>query len=359
MSTQRWISLVLVTGLAVLVGIGLWQTSGGTGRGYVAVVREPVGIMGTSCRLVAVVREGDEEKAEEALAMAQAELSRIEGLMSSWIENSEISRFNAAGARQPVKLSAETLDLLRAARDASEATGGAFDVTCRPLIELWRAAGESGQRPTTAEIAEAQMVTGWLGITLSEHEAIKSSAPIRVDLGGIAKGYAIDRAVEAMREFGVAGGMVDVGGDLRCFGRPPSGHAWGVQVRDPFADRVFGEFSLEEGAVCTSGGYARFTEIEGRRYSHIIDPRRGEPVGHVVSASVVAPTAQTADIWATALSVLGEPGLEELPADVEALLIAGDASAPQLSGKGRFPEDLKKKQLFPVFPNAVFSPAGS
>lgn len=340
MSIRRVIPFVLISGLAVLVGIGLWQTSGGTGRHDVAVVREPTGIMGTSCRLVAVVREGDEGTAEEALAGAQAELSRIEGLMSSWIENSEISRFNAAAAREPVKLSDETLEVLRAARDATEATGGAFDVTCRPLIELWRSAGKAGRHPTEMEIAEAREETGWRGVQLSEHEAIKNAGPIRVDLGGIAKGYAIDRAVEVMRRSGAAGGMVDVGGDLRCFGRPPAGQKWTVQVRDPFAEGVLGEFQFEEGAVCTSGGYARFTEIEGRQYSHIIDPRMGVPVDAVASVTVVAPKAQTADVWATALSVLGEPGLDRLPDGVEALLISGDANTPKILGTGRFPKDL-------------------
>jgi thiamine biosynthesis lipoprotein len=343
MSTQRWISAVLLAALAVLVGIGLWQTSGGTGSAKVAVVREPTGIMGTSCRLVAVVRRGDEDTADQALAKAQAELSRVEGLMSSWIDRSEISRFNSAAAREPVKLSAETLDVLRAARDATEATGGAFDVTCRPLIELWRKAGQSGRRPTEMEIAGAREETGWRGIQLSQNGAIKNAGPIRVDLGGIAKGYAIDMAVEVMRKSGVDGGMVDVGGDLRCFGRPPDGQAWSVQVRDPFAEGVLGKFSLEEGAVCTSGGYARFTEVAGRRYSHIIDPRDGEPVRHVVSATVVAPTARTADIWATALSVLGESGLVKLPDDVEALVITGDASTPRLFGNGRFSEQFAKR----------------
>jgi thiamine biosynthesis lipoprotein len=261
--------------------------------------------------------------------------------MSSWIDRSEISRLNAAEANQPVPLSAETLDVLRAARDAQEATGGAFDVTCRPLIELWRDAGESGRRPTDMAIARERVTSNWLGIELSEQVAIKHAATTRVDLGGIAKGYGIDRAIEAMRESGVAGGMVDVGGDLRCFGQPPAGRTWSVQVRDPFADGVLGEFQLEEGAVCTSGGYARFTEIEGRRYGHIIDPRTGRPADNVASVTVVAPTAQTADVWATALSVIGEPGLDMLPDDLEALLIVGDANAPELTGKGRFPEAIQ------------------
>jgi thiamine biosynthesis lipoprotein len=165
---------------------------------------------------------------------------------------------------------------------------------------------------------------------------------VRVDLGGIAKGYAVDKAIEAMREARVAGGMVDVGGDLRCFGRPPAGQTWSVQVRDPFASGVLGKFQLKGSAVCTSGGYTRFVEIDGRRYGHIVDPRTGLPVDHVASVTVVAPTALAADVWATALSVHGQRGLEMLPEGAEALLVTGNASAPKLVGNGRFPAAIQR-----------------
>jgi thiamine biosynthesis lipoprotein len=143
------------------------------------------------------------------------------------------------------------------------------------------------------------------------------------DLGGIAKGWAIDRAAEVLRRAGVSGGMVDVGGDLVCFGQPPDGQSWPVDIQDPLGPGHLASLHVSGGAVCTSGGYARFVEIGGRRYSHIIDARTGRPAEAALSVTVVAADAVTADIWATALSVLGTAGLERLPEGVEAMMMVG------------------------------------
>jgi thiamine biosynthesis lipoprotein len=188
---------------------------------------------------------------------------------------------------------------------------------------LWRQAGKRGRLPTEAELERARAASRWELIALTPTGAIKQAAGAGVDLGGIAKGYGIDRAVAALRGAGAIGGLVDVGGDLRCFGEAPHGQAWTVQVKDPFGGDPLGELRLRDAAVCTSGNYARFTEIEGRRYSHIVDPRSGVPADAVPSATVAAPTALSADIWATALSVLGRDGLARLPQGVEALLVVG------------------------------------
>ncbi|HBO43241.1 MAG TPA: hypothetical protein DD670_04760, partial [Planctomycetaceae bacterium] len=163
-------------------------------------------------------------------------------------------------------------------------------------------------------------------IDLGDRAATKHAATAQVDLGGIAKGYAIDRALAAVRAAGTEGGLIDVGGDVAVFGKPPKGSFWPVDVRNPFGPGVLTRLHIVEGAVCTSGDYARFQTIEGRRYSHIIDPRTGRPAWSVPSVTVIAPSAVTADIWATALSVLGPEGLERLPGDVEAILIEGSES---------------------------------
>jgi thiamine biosynthesis lipoprotein len=256
--------------------------------------------------------------------------------MSSWIERSEISQLNAAPANQRVHLSAETIAVLRAARQATADTRGAFDVTCRPVVELWRQAGKAGRLPEDRAVNSAKAASNWSHFKLDDNVALKTTATAQIDLGGIAKGYAIDRAVEAMRSCGVAGGMVDVGGDVRCFGRPADSDQWKAQIRDPFGGGVLGEFTLGEGAVCTSGDYARFAEIEGRRYSHIIDPRTGWPATAASAATVVAPDALTADSWATALAVDGREGLDGLPAGADALLICGSHESPLRAGTDRF-----------------------
>jgi len=315
----------LVLALAALVGVGLWQTSGQRGRTSPAAVRHPEGIMGTTCTLAAVAMR--RQQAEEGLNQAEAALRGVEARMSVWLEDSEVSRLNAAGAGDEVRLSPETLQVLRAARDGAAATAGAFDATCRPLIELWQRAAKRGRLPTATEIAEARAASSWGLFELTDDGATKRAAGARVDLGGIAKGYAIDRAVEALQRAGAAGGLVDVGGDLRCFGRPPDGEHWAVEVKDPSGAEPLGELHLRGGAVCTSGNYARFSVIEGRRYSHIVDPRSGRPANAVPSVTVVAGSAMRADIWATALSVLGPDGFARLPQGVEALAVLG-------SGKG-------------------------
>jgi len=312
---------MLLAALAALVAVGLWRTGGQPARPGV-VSRRPVGIMGTTARLIAV---GPPREAEAALREAEAVLRATEARMSAWLEDSEVARLNAAPAAQEVPLSAEVRRVLELAQRAAEDTGGAFDITCRPLLELWREAGARGRLPAQEEIAAARTASSWGLLALTEAGAVKHAPGVRIDLGGIAKGYGIDRALEALQAAGVRGGLVEVGGDLRCFGEPPDGEAWRVELRDPFGGKAPGRLALREGAVCTSGNYARFVEIEGRRYSHIVDPRTGRPADAVPSATVVAPSAVSADVWATALSVLGDQGLRMRPEGVEALLVVGEA----------------------------------
>jgi len=320
---RRAVGWALVAALAVLVGVGLWRTSGGRARDHVAVVRHCIGVMGTDASLVAVVPVGRAARAEQCLREAEAELRSVEARMSTWIDTTEISALGGAAAGQIVPLSAETVEVLRAARDAYAATDGAFDVTCRPLVELWRRAARRGRAPDEAELADARDASRWSLIELTDGGAVKRRASVEVDLGGIAKGYAVERAAAVLRAGGTAGGMVDVGGDLVCFGRPPAGRAWSVDVKHPFGPGKIATLALAEGAVCTSGDYARFVEIAGTCYSHIVDPRSGRPADSAVSVTVLARTATTADVWATALNVLGPEGLERLPDGVEAMIVVG------------------------------------
>ena len=323
LQNRRAVGWALVAALAVLVGVGLWRTSGSRARDRVAVVRHSIGVMGTDASLVAVVPAGRMDRAERCLREAEARLRSVEARMSTWIETTEVSTLGAAAAGQVVPLSPETVDVLRAARAAHAATDGAFDVTCRPLVALWRRAAERGKAPNEAELADARDASRWPLIELTDGGAVKHRASAEVDLGGIAKGYAVDRAAAVIRAAGAEGGMVDVGGDLACFGRPASGRTWSVDVKHPFAPGKLATLALAEGAVCTSGDYARFVEIAGTRYSHILDPRSGRPAGSVVAVTVVARTAMTADVWATALSVLGPAGLDRLPHGTEAMLVTG------------------------------------
>ncbi|HLA85866.1 MAG TPA: FAD:protein FMN transferase [Thermoguttaceae bacterium] len=324
-SRSRYVNTALFLLLLAVVGIGVWRITVQPSARLVAVVRRPEGMMGTNCTLAAVVPPAESERGVAALREAETILRQSESRMSRWIDSTQVSRLNQAGAGVSMPLSDDVLEVLRLARDAARDTGGAFDATCRPLVELWREAAKRNRLPTDDEIRAARRRSRWDDFRLSASSAEKATATASVDLDGIATGYAVDRAMTAIRAAHPEGGMIDVGGDMACFGRPPKGRFWQVDVQDPFGPERLTTLRLTDVAVCTSGDYAKFGLIQGRRYSHIIDPRAGRPARLVPSVTIVAPTAVIADIWSTALSVLGPKGIERLPDDVEAILIVGAA----------------------------------
>ncbi len=332
--------------LVVLTGVGLWKTSDKRGQNLLAVVRYCTAVMGTDCSIAATVEPGRRASAEQFLRRAEAALRNAEALLSTWLDDSELGRLNAAAADEHVPLSAESLHVLRLAQNTFAQTDGAFDVTCRPVIELWRTAPKRGALPTRAELDRARTESNWDLIRLTDSGAVKLADTVCVDLGGIAKGYAIDRAADVLRRAELAGGLVEVGGDIVCFGRPPSGESWEVDIKDPCGGgRLAGVHLPDGGAVCTSGNYARFTDIAGRRYSHIIDPRTGQPADAVLSVTVVAADAVTADVWATALSVLGPAGFDLLPNGVEAMIVTGTQDDPKIHCTPGFRRLMKKSAM--------------
>jgi thiamine biosynthesis lipoprotein len=323
MQQKQFIGGGIIVTLVVLVGVGLWQTEGQPTRGRITMVHQPKGAMGTTCKLALVVIGRPLRHAGNALKDAEDVLRAVEAKMSVWLTDSEVSHFNASEEGEDVPLSPATRAVLRAAQQAAAETEGAFDATCQPLVEVWKRAGDVGVLPTELQLADARAASNWELIELTDRGAIKRRATACIDLGGIAKGYAIDQAAEAMKRPDVVGGLVDVGGDVLCFGEQENGESWLVEVRNPFGPDCLAKVRIRDGAVCTSGNYARYTEIEGKRYGHIIDPRMRRPTNEAESVTVVAPTALTADIWATALCVLGQDGLQRLPDDVNALMVVG------------------------------------
>jgi thiamine biosynthesis lipoprotein len=319
--------VVLLTGIVALLVVGHWQTAK-TQPMRVPFPRRIEGLMSTTGQLQVVLRPDQEQRARRALDDAVNAIARVEALMSAYIDASEIGRLNAAGADETIALSAETREVLRSAKEFHVHTGGAFDVTIRPLIALWIRASKDGRVPDADALTAARAQSNWGHVHLTSGGAYKSLATAKVDLGGIAKGYAIDRAAQAMRDAGVDDGLVELGGDVYCFGRRPGPERskWRAAVRDPFEpSRLMAHLTLSNQAVCTSGNYERYSMIGGKRYSHILDPTTGRPVGFAASVTVVAPTATDADAWATALSVLGPDGMALLEAHkgVEALMIIG------------------------------------
>lgn len=347
-SHPRMFAWLVLTSLTLLVGIGLWKTRTPQ-SGQSAFSASPDRIMGTDCLLTAVVNTGDTQRAQKALRDAEAALRHVETLMSTYLEASEVSRLNAAPPGETVSLSPQTLDVLRAAQAIAVQTGGAFDVTCRPLVQLWKRAGKEGRLPTPEERLQARALSRWDHIRILGNGAAKSTGSARVDLGGIAKGYAIDRAADAMQAAGCVGGLVNVGGDLRCFDNSLEGTASKIELRNPFEDKIWTVLNIRNRAVCTSGSYARFVTIGGRRYSHIVNPVTGMPADQAPSVTVMAPTAVAADAWATALSVLGASGLNRMPSEdgLDAMVVVGTPHDYQIHLTEGF-----RKRLSPEFLSA-------
>jgi len=336
MRTRPMWRFLLLGGLVALVAIGMWHTGGRNAPPEVVIRRQVTGVMGTDATLAVVIRPADRTLGSDVLRDAERTIRDVEAELSTWIRRSELGGLNRATADQEVTLSPRARKLLRDARDAFHATDGAFDITCRPLIELWRSAGKDHRLPTEDELAAARAESNWEQIELTDRGARKTTDSARVDLGGIAKGYGIDRALAVLRRSKVAGGLVNAGGDLACFGHPPPGGPWEVDVQHPFSEGRFGTLLIDEGAICTSGNYRRFVEIDGQRYSHIIDPRSGLPAQRASAVTVMADDALTADIWATALSVLGPEGFDRMPEGVEALIIEGDAETYRVHATSGF-----------------------
>lgn len=259
--------------------------------------------MGTSARLE--VKAADADAARRMFAGAVERIVRVERLMSTYRPDSEVSALNRLGAERPVALSEDTMRVVKAALEMSRLSGGAFDVTYAPLRTLWRAAQREGRLPREEQVQQARRAVGCDKLLLDGKTARFAAPGMEVDLGGIAKGYAVDAAVEALRAAGAQAGLVDLGGDLRFFGAPGPGARWLVEVRKPPGVEADWVLAVPACAVTTSGDYERWFSVEGRHYSHIVDPRTGWPVAGVPSVTVVAPDATTADGLATAVSVLG------------------------------------------------------
>ncbi len=246
-------------------------------------------------------------------------LAQIDRQMSTYRGDSELSRFNRAPAGEWFPVSAATAEVVSAAREISEKTGGALDVTVGPLVRLWHFGPPDDSRdgrkpefkpPEDAALRAAREHVGYRNLDVqSDPPALrKKTAGLEADLSSIAPGYAIDRLCELLAERGLKDFMVEIGGEVRAAGRRPDGMPWRVAIERPVAGgrAMQAAIPLVDGAIATAGDYRKFFEYAGRRYSHLIDPATGRPVAHsLASVTVVADTCLAADGWDTPLLVLG------------------------------------------------------
>lgn len=260
---------------------------------------------------------------EEAVDAAIEEVKRLDALLSTGSPDSEVSRLNAAGN---LTVSEDTAVLFERARAVYETTGGLFDVTVYPLMELWGFPSEEYHVPSEEELAEVLPLVDASRVELAEAPSedgsmegsgkmqVKLGEGQRADLGGIAKGYTSARIMEIYEEYGVRSGMVSLGGNVQVLNRKPDGAKWRIGIRDPEGGKEEGSdstaiaavLSVENRAVVTSGGYERYFEENGNTYIHILDPRTGYPAdGDLTSVSVVSADGTLADALSTALYIMG------------------------------------------------------
>jgi len=337
MHDRRTITHILMpAALLTILALAGWLIVRDANR-PVPVRLKPWKLMGTKSEFVVVVGRLKSAEADAALHRAEQRLRDVEAVMSVHMNESALSILNAADADEAVELPEMLVGLLEEARQLETDTDGAFDATCRPVLNLWKQAAETEVEPGADAIAAARELMGMKRLTIDGRRAVKSVGGLQIDLGALAKGWGVDQAFDVIEENTDASGvLVNIGGDLRCRGTNPRGDPWLVGIENPFAAGECGQLSLTDAAMATSGDYRRYFEVGKRRYSHIVDPRTGRPVEGTPSVTVVsvptpgrAVSAASADAWATALSVLGPDGLKKLEdrPGLEAMIITGTPDA--------------------------------
>ncbi|MFC1657693.1 FAD:protein FMN transferase [Candidatus Moduliflexota bacterium] len=291
------------------------------------VVRESRVVLGTVVQIT--LSHHSEEEARAAMERAFEEFERIDGVMSGYLPGSEVSKINREAAGGPVDAGSEVLALLGEAIDVSRESGGAFDITVGPLMELYRF-DEGGEVPSSEDIGRALASVGHGKIDVDGERGTVafSEEGVKIDLGGIGKGYAVDRAAAVLAAEGVTNAIIDAGGDLRLLGHRPGKDFWRIGIRHPREPgRFLLSIDLADRAVVTSGDYERFFMRGDERFHHLLDPSTGLPARGCQSVTVIARSTAAADAYATAAFVLGpERGLAYLRAleDVEGIIVDSD-----------------------------------
>jgi FAD:protein FMN transferase len=281
------------------------------GPAQARVVAQKYGAMGTEIILSAWT--ADQRQAERAFAAGYDEIRRIEILMTDWERpgepESDVVRINKAAGKQAVRVSAETFEVIQKSLDMSRKSGGAFDITFAAMKGLWKFDEDLEKKlPPAAEIARRRKLIGWRDVVIdAKARTVKLRRPgMRLGLGGIAKGYAVDRCAAVLRAEGLHDFMVQAGGDLYVAGsKGPTN--WMVGVRDPRggARDIIARMQIKDHAFSTAGDYERAFVLDGKRYHHIIDPATGYPATASREVTIFAPTAFLADALDDAVFILG------------------------------------------------------
>lgn len=307
--------------------------------------------MGTLVRVT--VYTPDEQTAKAAFRAAFERIRELDDILSDYKPDSELNRITKTAVSRALPVSEDLFTVLRASQELAAATGGAFDITQGPVIRLWREARRTGQMPDAAALRNAAPRCGFRKLHLdAERRTVRfDMAGMALDVGGIGKGYAASEAIEALDARGVRSALVAVSGDLAFSDAPPGERGWriGVHSGDPAALRVPSVLVLTNGAVSTAGSSEQHADIDGRRYSHIIDPSSRLGLANDITVTVIAPHGLEADGLDTAATVLGaERGLAliESHPNAAALIIERTDAGTRVQQSTRF-RKLLRESLIP------------
>jgi FAD:protein FMN transferase len=251
----------------------------------------------------------DSLRAEQYIDTCITEIKRIEYLISDWIDTTQVSRINKNAGNQPVRVDKEVLDLTKRALAISKITHGAFDISFAAMEKIWHFDGSMTDMPSRRAVRAARAKVGYKKVLV---DTINSTIFLRdpgmkIGFGALGEGYAADRCKQLMLAKGVVAGIVNGSGDMNTWGTRPDGQPWNIGIINPFNKKqLYAVVPLPGGAVVTSGSYEKFAEINGKRYSHIINPATGYPAQGLTSVTVFGPGAEKANALSTSLMVLGK-----------------------------------------------------
>jgi len=308
----------------------------GQSRQTDVTVKRTLKLMGTRFQITVVAP--NEEIGYINIDEAVSEIERVEKLISSWDKDSETTLINKNAGIKPVKVSRELLNLIERSIKISEITDGAFDITYASMDNIWKFDGTMDKVPTEAEIKNSVSKVGFKKIQLDvENQTVYlPESGMKIGFGAIGKGYAADRAKELLVSKDVKGGIINASGDLTTWGTKVTGEKWLVGIANPLSkDKVFSWLPIIESSVATSGNYEKYIELDGKKYSHIIDPRTGYPTRGINSVSIFAKQAELCDALATAVFTMGrDVGLHMINQidGVEAVVVDSENKVHKSSG---------------------------
>jgi len=289
-------------------------------------VEETRFLMDTVVRIAIYDSNLNQDQIQNVIDETYQIMSDLESKVSAHVDTSDISKINRYAGVSSVSVSFETLDLIRQSINISDCTGGTFDVTIGAVKTLWNFEEPESQIPNSKQIQQVLPLVNFRDMRVDGLRIFLKKKGMRLDLGGLAKGFIVDQAVHHLQKSGITSGIVDAGGDLRTFGNHPKNNFWKIAIQNPrpVGDVFYAILKTREKSIATSGDYERYFWKNGTRYHHLLDPQTGYPARGCVSVTIVASNAMLADAYATAVFIMGaQKGmawLEKTP-NIEGLII--------------------------------------